>query len=246
MRRGSMEKRNGTTVKYKAIAKDIEQQVTNGNLPKGSALSESQMQQKYNVSRVTIRKSFKVLQDKGVLRTLQGKGTYVNDLDTKDWTWMNSFSREVLESGHIPTSHFVNFSVVSANEFLAEHLQIAPRTKCFFMERLRCIDHQVAWLTKSYLPCKFAEGLNEAYFSTAGVAQSIFKILELNFHVICTSGQEVQEAISVTKQDAELLQIKESKPVISKSFIGYDKHAQPVIYEHTIMAQNITRTIPLK
>lgn len=79
--------------------------------PPGSMImSEAAVQKEYNVSRVTVRKAFKLLIDKGILRAIRGKGTFVNDVETQDWTWMKSFSREVLgfrpcpyhQAGQIP------------------------------------------------------------------------------------------------------------------------------------------------
>ena len=95
---------DSSTPKYKMIAADIEQKIMDGTLKSGELLnSELKTQQEYNVSRVTVRKAYQLLAKKGIIRTVHGVGTFVNDLYTKDWTWMSSFSSEVLKTGHVPT-----------------------------------------------------------------------------------------------------------------------------------------------
>ncbi|MEG2002536.1 MAG: GntR family transcriptional regulator, partial [Clostridia bacterium] len=209
-----MEKTSGTL--YKDIAKELENKINAGIYPKGSMMmSEMEIQKTYNVSRVTARKAYKSLIEKGILRTIQGKGTFVNDVETKDWTWMRSFTSEVLATGHFPTTKMLSFKIIQANEDLAAKLKVEVHTECFYLKRVRNIDNKPVWLTKSYIPTSVCQGLTQDYFSVAGIAQSIFKVLTLNFNVKFATKEEISEAINILDQDAEALQIVTNKPVIS-------------------------------
>ena len=229
---------------YQQVASEIIKRINNGEFPKGGMIaSEFTVQQEYNVSRVTVRKAYKTLIDKGILRTIPGKGTYVNDIDTKDWTWMNSFSQEVLASGHFPTTRIVKMKQVNADNALAQRLGVEQGTPCYYLKRVRYIDNKPVWLTKSYFPCAMAPGLTPEYFSVAGVAQSIFRVIEMNFGYFFFGGDEVQEAINIQAGDAKLLELEENKPVISKAFIARDRTKKYAVYENTIFAQSISRHI---
>lgn len=151
-------------------------------------MSEAAVQKEYNVSRVTVRKAFKLLIDKGILLAIRGKGTFVNDVETQDWTWMKSFSREVLASGHVPTTKLVKFRVIQADEQIADRLMIPEGEECFYLKRVRYIDNKPVWLTKSYIPCSLVPELTQDYFSVAGAAQSIFRVIDMNFGVKAVSG----------------------------------------------------------
>lgn len=224
---------------YQQVAIDIEKRIGNGEFPKGSMIiSEAQVQKEYDVSRVTVRKAYKSLVDRGILRTVQGKGTFVNDVDTRDWTWMRSFSRQVKESGRVPTTRIISFKTKSADDILSERLNVKPGCPCYYLKRVRYIDNQPMWLTKSFFACTLAPELTADHFSIAGVTQSIFKVLELNFGVCFSGGEELQEAINITEKDAGYLQIESNKPVVSSAFIAYDTSGEPLLYENTVFRQN--------
>lgn len=236
-----MNKTETTIFKYKMIAEDIEEKIKKGILKKGSLMkSELKTQQEYGVSRVTVRKAFKLLHDKGIIRTVHGVGTFINDLYTRDWTWMNSFSTEVQRAGHKPTTKINKFKIIKSDEKVSKHLEISEKTECYFFERVRYIDNQPIWITRSYIPCDYVADLNPEYFSIAGITQSIFRVLELNFGIKCSKGIELHEAINISKKDAEILNIDNDKPVIMKAFVGYDDK-KAIVYENTIMAQSISK-----
>ena len=232
--------------KYKIIAQDIEKKIQDGVLKSGEMLSsELKTQQEYTVSRVTVRKAYQILLEKGIIRTVHGVGTFVNDLYSKDWTWMNSFSGEVLKAGHLPTTRVKKFQIIAADAALAQKLHIREKEECLFFERVRYIDNQPVWITCSYIPAKFAPGFNADYLSVAGASQSIFRALELNFGIRCVKGTDYQEAVNIGAKEAQLLNIDCNKPVISKAFLAYDGNDRLVVYENTIMAQSISKTIML-
>lgn len=228
---------------YRQIAQNLIKRINAGEFKKGSLMmSEMEVQKEYNVSRVTARKAFKTLIDKGILRTIQGKGAFVNDVDTHDWTWMSSFSQQVLAEGHVPSTKIVSFREIAADETLAQRLQIPVGEKCFYLKRVRYIDNRPVWLTKSFVPCFLAPSLSKDFFSVTGVCQSIFKVLELNFGVKSTGGEEIQEAINISEKDAVLLGIQINRPVIFKSFIAYGINGSPIVYENTIFEQSISKS----
>lgn len=232
--------------KYKIIAADIEKKIADGTLKSGELLnSELKTQQEYNVSRVTVRKAYQLLAKKGIIRTVHGVGTFVNDLYTKDWTWMSSFSGEVLKTGHVPTTKVKKFQIIKADSKLANKLSIKEKEPCFFFERVRCIDSQPVWITRSYIPVKVAPDFSADYLSVAGITQSLFRSLEINFNVKCVKGTDFQEAVNIDEKEAALLNIDSDKPVIIKAFLAYDKNDNPIVYENTIMAQSISKTVIL-
>lgn len=227
---------------YQQISQDLIKRINSGEFKKGSLMmSEMDVQKEYNVSRVTARNAFKTLIGKGILRTIQGKGTYVNDIDTRDWTWMSSFSQQVLQAGHTPSTRMINFKVICADANLAQHLQVPIGEACFYLKRVRYIDNRPVWLTKSFLPCSLAPSLTADFFSVAGVCQSIFKVLELNFGIKTIGGEELHEAINISEKDAVLLGIQTNRPVIFKAFVANGINGLPIVYENTVFEQSISK-----
>ncbi len=228
---------------YKIIANDVLQSIAKGEIEKGSLfISESEMQRKYGVSRVTVRKAYRQLIEQGVLRTVQGKGTYVNNIDSNDWTWMSHFSEEVRASGHVPSTRIVFMKTILADEELAERLSVKIGEECYHFKRVRCVDNQPIWLTESYFACSLAPNLNADYFSVCGVSQSIFRVLELNYKVLFAGGEEQQEAAIVEGEDARLMEIRSNQPIIRTSFLVYGYNGNPLVFEKTIFRQGLKRS----
>ncbi|WP_058486541.1 dihydroxyacetone kinase subunit DhaL [Defluviitalea phaphyphila] len=231
-------KKKRSIPKYKIIAEDIEKQIKQGILKRGEPMnSELKTQQQYNVSRVTVRKAYKVLLDKGIIRTVPGVGTFVNDLYNNDWTWMNSFTTQVMKEGHVPTTKVKKFQVIKANAQLAKRIGIKEKEECFFLERVRFIDNQPMWITRSYIPKHLAPSFTKEYLSVAGMGQSIFKVLEMNFDIKCVKRLKIYEEIIENPEDAKVLNVEPEKKLMLKKSIAYDNSNNPVVYEETTMAQ---------
>ena len=72
--------------KFKEIFADLEQKILNGVYPANTLLpSESQMMEKYHVSRETVRKALSLLRNAGYIQKKQGKGSIVLDLHRFDF-----------------------------------------------------------------------------------------------------------------------------------------------------------------
>lgn len=67
---------------YLQIAADIRRRVEAGEYPPNRAVpSEMDMCETYGVSRNTVRRAIRLLNEERVLRTVRGKGTYVQPRD---------------------------------------------------------------------------------------------------------------------------------------------------------------------
>lgn len=65
-------------IMYARIYTDIMEQILRRQLPRGTFLpTESQMRARYKVSSATVRKAYRMLNDMGIAKTMQGKGTMV-------------------------------------------------------------------------------------------------------------------------------------------------------------------------
>ncbi|GAA0948521.1 GntR family transcriptional regulator [Nonomuraea longicatena] len=64
--------------RYIQVAEDLRDQILRGELPPGSAmLSETDLSERYDLSRTSVRNAIKQLKDWGLVRSKQGQGTYV-------------------------------------------------------------------------------------------------------------------------------------------------------------------------
>lgn len=68
---------------YMQVADNIIQRIQNGALKVNEKLSERKLATEYQVSRTVIREAIKLLNEKGLVHTIYGKGSYVDIPDDK-------------------------------------------------------------------------------------------------------------------------------------------------------------------
>lgn len=67
---------------YVQLADRIGEQISSGDLPAGSKLpSELEMADEYGIARLTARRTMRLLAERGLVKTLPGKGTFVLEQD---------------------------------------------------------------------------------------------------------------------------------------------------------------------
>lgn len=222
---------------YIKISELIKKQIDSGYFIADQLLpSEAEIQQQYNVSRVTVRAAYKRLNEMGIIRTVQGKGTYVNNIREKDWSWMRHFTSEIHSLGREPSSIILVFKQIPADDEIAEKLNIGIKTPVFYIKRLRCIDNYPVWLTKSYIPVNIAETLTKEFFSIKGMSQSIFFVLEHDFGIDFEAGYEGDIEDSPSVDDLDMLGLTEGDSYAYKNYISKNSLGIPVVYEKTVIA----------
>lgn len=78
---------------YMQIADDLMSKIHTGRLTEGEKLSERKLADEYKVSRTVVRESIKLLNEKGYVDTLYGKGSYIRIPDEN--MLMNRFREAV-------------------------------------------------------------------------------------------------------------------------------------------------------
>ncbi len=231
--------KDSSTPLYYQIYNFVREKIISGEYSIGSLMpSEAEFQSKFAVSRITVRKAYKQLVDEGLLHTIQGKGTYVSDLYSKNWTLMKSFSSEVESSGHIPSTKIISFKRIKVDDEIASILEVEKGTSCFCIKRLRMIDDKPFWLTESFVLCSVAETLTSEYFSRRGIGQSLFNVLTDNFNIRFKAYHELAGSSDVTKLNSGLLSLDSKDEVLSKSALYRNTDDIPIVYERTIFAKH--------
>lgn len=86
---------------YMQVAEDLSTKIQKGILAIDEKLSERKLAAEYSVSRTVVREAVKVLNEKGMVHTVYGKGTYVN---LPDEQVLMSKLRDVLDVSKVKQS----------------------------------------------------------------------------------------------------------------------------------------------
>ena len=174
-------------------------------------LSERELMEQYQVSRITVRKAIDELVNEGYLYKIQGKGTYIKtDEKSQDLFSITSCTEEVKALGMTPNKRVISTDIVESASKLSKALNIMPKDKLFNIKRILLADNEPLNFTDSYLPYKLFGGIEKYDFEE----ESLYEILENVYHVKITKARRTIEAILAKDEIAEYLDIDEGMPII--------------------------------
>jgi GntR family transcriptional regulator len=178
--------------------------------------SEKELQQQFEVSRITVRQAIKELENDGLVKKKQGKGTFVSfpKLSHK-LPNLTSFTEDIESKGLNPKSEIISIEKV-INAEVAEKLGANSQTVFLNVRRLRLINGE-------------AVGIHDCYLDTNILAQkAINEIKDMNDE---TSLYDIIEAYNINISHAdETLEGGVSDPYISR-LLGIKKDFPLLILE---------------
>lgn len=173
--------------------------------------SERELIEKYQVSRITVRKAVDELVNEGYLYKVQGKGTYVkSDKNNQDLISLTSCTEDVKKLGMTPSRKVIDAAVVLADKKRSKLLNIVTDDKVFRLERIIYADDEALNYTITYLPEKLFPQLEQYDFNK----ESLYHILQTKYDTKIIGATRTIEAVSAKDVVAEYLDIDEGMPII--------------------------------
>lgn len=190
---------------YQVVANAILKQIEDGSYAPGSRLpSESELCKLHNAGRNTIRHALSELSQKGVLTTLQGVGTFVEDTRfAKTTEFLYGFSQEMALRGQSITSKILDAKIISADPFLARRLGIQLGAEVVYLNRLRIMGGEPTAIERAYLPHELCENILDHDFRT----ESLYEVLAEQYNMQPDHAEQEIEAELATDQVAKLLDL---------------------------------------
>ena len=202
------------TPKYYQLANILRQQIENGDFQPYDAIpSERQLEQRYKLSRPTIRQAIDLLSRQGYLYRVHGKGTFVSPPKLqKGMLELTSFSEDMRKRGLKPGQRILEFGYVKPDSKIRQQLEIPDIEKeVLRIKRLRYGDEEPMGLQDSFLALDSAYTITREEIEEKG---SIYVILQEKFGIYPTEADETLEVTLATHEEAELLNIKEGSPLL--------------------------------
>lgn len=154
------------TPRYLQIAQDIINQIQMGSLQSGDQImTESQLCDIYHVSRMTVNKALSTLVEKGHIRRIAGKGSFILEHQIiKLIGSTESFSNDIRSINKTPGAILLEYQVLRAScvGVAAEKLQLMPEELVHHFSRIRTSDKIPVALSHTYVPCKYLPALDVA------------------------------------------------------------------------------------
>jgi GntR family transcriptional regulator len=211
---------------YYQLAQRLQADIVAGVVNPGDLLgTEKAIQERYQVSRATVRKALEELARSGRLVRITGKGTFVAAprvvVDAPD---LLSFTEEMRRRGITPGASLIAFEDAACPPEVAEALQCAPGTTLRYIRRVRTGDGTPILVVDHYLPLQVPLAADDLH-------QSLYETIERS------SGMRLQEAYHTVRaglaepDEAGLLGIEPGDPVLRFRRVTLAAAARPVVYE---------------
>jgi GntR family transcriptional regulator len=196
--------------------------------PNNAIPSELVLSRIYDVSRMTVRQVITQLVNEGLLRRVQGKGTFVSQpkIPAKSPAYMGI--REQLERmGYKMQTKLVSIDTITADARTAGMLDITEGDELYDLLRVRTVDGEPISLHTSLIPKSLSQGLEKEKIET----QQLCTILAKKYFLKSALVHETLESVTANKRECELLEIPLGQPLLKLEDIH--RTATGRIFEYT-------------
>jgi GntR family transcriptional regulator len=204
-----------------ALRIEIEQLGPGSRLP-----SETDMAERFGVTRVTVRNAVDGLVADGLVRREHGRGTFVQDGSARirRLARLTSFSQDLAEQGLVVDTSVLVQETQLASAEIAKTLEIRPGDPVAHIVRLRSADgqpvaFQQAWVPISICPSLASEPLGK---------RSLYETIEHRYGVHLQKAEQWIGAAAATGMQAGHLGVRTGSPLLHTRRITYDDSGRRV------------------
>ncbi|WP_173934617.1 GntR family transcriptional regulator [Chelativorans sp. Marseille-P2723] len=212
---------------YHRIYVVLRERLVSGYYPAGSLLpSEAELQESFEVSRITIRKAMELLVHEGLIERKRGSGTYAVERRTT-----SDFAKSYVSDVHDLLSYLSAVGLGTSLRVISSEMKEAPARICKLMDcapqdelhctmRVRNLDGQPYSLSLAYLLPEIGKNIDREGLATT----AMIDLVQRNGAVV-NSVEQVLTATLADETIARHLQTPVGAPVmrVTRVFCGPDK-----------------------
>lgn len=221
---------------YKEIYDDLKQKILNNEYKENAILpTEAELIEKYEVSRITMRRALSDLEHDGLIKRTRGKGTVVLPKKKyRDLYQLKSFSEEARENNDVPTSIIVNCEEQPCSAGVAEYLDIDTDEPVYYLCRLRLINGRINGVFETYISKRFNFKLDVDNFDGN---QSLYDFYENN-GVMIGDANETIEAIMAPQHIKKMMFMDNDEPIFYRERVTFDVNGRPIEFSKNYYKAN--------
>ncbi len=209
------ERRSGIPL-YAQLREALRNEIKERGLRPGDRLpTEAELEERYGVSRSTIRQAVGELEIEGLLRRVQGRGTFVGSPKIQHHPVLMSFSGLLRSQGYAPSHRLLDTGVVGAPSEVASDLELDEGTPCRFVERLLSADDDPVGVSRTWLPRAVLGEHDDTI--TAGVTDggSLYQLLgDASPELVPARASETIDPALAGESESELLGCEPGTPLL--------------------------------
>ncbi|MBB5936865.1 GntR family transcriptional regulator [Streptomyces zagrosensis] len=200
-------------------------------MPPGTPVPpERTLAAEFDTSRTTVRQALQELVVEGRLERIQGKGTFVAKPKVSQALQLTSYTEDMKAQGLEPASQLLDIGYVTADDRLAELLDITTGGRVLRIERLRLASGEPMAIETTHLSAKRFPALRRSLVKYA----SLYTALAEVYDVRLAEAEETIETSLATPREAGLLGTDVGLPMLMLSRHSLDDNGEPVEWVRSV------------
>ena len=230
---------------YMQLKDIIYRQIKEGEFkPHDMMPSEAELCRKYDISRTTVRLALRKLIDDGLLYTIKGKGTFVEEPKIDQiMIKIPDFYEDMAERGLRPDVKVLDIRTIEASQLISEKLLIPLNERVFRIKRLFLANDKPYILEKKFIVCRDCRILNSCThdYMPNIEDEEIFDVLAGKCH-ICREYADVSiEATTIRSDESEYLKVPVGSMAFYVDMVAYKKDDTPCGWIASVMRGDLYR-----
>lgn len=210
---------------YIQLREVIRNKIEDGEYPVGTAIpSESQLAETYNLNPLSVRSALSALKYEGLLRSVQGKGVFVNGSKTeRDLETLGGY-RQTLDERSIDAHTRVLIKALRpAGPYYSKLLDLAEDDQVWFTRRIDYSNNEPVALEEIYIPEKILPSYGDVDIELF----SIYDIFTWN-GLRPTDADQTLRVLFLEPSRAKLINLTSEQAVMELSNLTRDEKGQNI------------------
>jgi GntR family transcriptional regulator len=214
------------TARHEEIADELRRAIDREEYTVGSRLpSESELATQYGVSRGTVRQAVATLTSEGLIGSRQGaRRVVLASRRSQSFEELRSFAQWARAMGREATGQVVSQEYRPATHEDAVRLQLPVGTKVLHVLRVRGLDGEPVLLERTV----YADWISPAVESIEPDCPSVTQRLYDDSGLVFAYGEHIIDAVAAGAQDAELLGVRRTSPLLRVRRVTTTREGRPV------------------
>src|SRR3954471_17679199 len=215
--------------KYYQVKRQLLEMIS--TMPAGSAVPpERVLSVDFATSRTTVRQALGELVVEGRLERVQGRGTFVAKPKVAQTLQLTSYTQDMQAQGLHPAVKLLDIGYITAEELVAEKLEIKEGARVLRVERLRMADGEPMAIETTHLSARRFPALRRHLENN----RSLYATLAEEYGVHLAEAEETIETVLAPPREAELLGTDVGLPMLLLSRHSFDADGKPVEYVRSL------------
>ncbi len=211
---------------WRQIATELEEDIRRQTFAPGQRLpTEQELASRFGVNRHTLRRAVASLEERGLVRAQQGRGTFVQE-DVLDYkvAKRTRFSETIRRQQKTPKGELLQALEVPADRSVAKALKIKPGAPVIRLDRMGYADDLPLSVAAHYFPAKRFPDLIAAYRSSRSITAALKKSGVADY----TRQSTKLTTRMPDSEEARLLRLPRSRPIMVAESINIDGEGRPI------------------